>query len=320
VVYAKIKNKNTGEYALGIGTENTWSKLAIPVPANDGENIKWEAGKKYIYTLQFFKDGGGVGYVPPTPDGETPTGKEGQSAIPGNVHFNVAQTVSEWGEGSVEPEAPASDPNLLSGNFSVSATKKVKFTKGNLYWDGSDYKFETNQYDYPNTWDASHVGHFYWNTTDDITAGKYPYAATYTYGTRSADDKFFCCEDTKITVAGTQDLYVLTSDEWNYLITHNAKLFAQNVDGKKCLIIAPDGFTGTLQSSYTLAEVNSLGLLCLPTTGIRNNEDVSFTEGVLGYWLSLTSWDTHGIIATTAGTNSSQRKQAGAIRLVKTVE
>jgi len=98
VVYAKIKNKNTGEYALGIGTENTWSKLAIPVPANDGENIKWEAGKKYIYTLQFFKDGGGVGYVPPTPDGETPTGKEGQSAIPGNVHFSVSHNVTEWAE------------------------------------------------------------------------------------------------------------------------------------------------------------------------------------------------------------------------------
>jgi len=98
VVYAKIKNKNTGEYALGIGTINECGKLAIPIPANDGENIKWEAGKKYIYTLQFFKDGGGVGYVPPTPDGETPTGKEGQSAIPGNVHFNVTQTVSEWAE------------------------------------------------------------------------------------------------------------------------------------------------------------------------------------------------------------------------------
>lgn len=98
VVYAKIKNKNTGEYALGIGTTSECGKLAIPIPANDGENIKWEAGKKYIYTLQFFKDGGGVGYVPPTPDGETPTGKEGQSAIPGNVHFSVSHNVTDWAE------------------------------------------------------------------------------------------------------------------------------------------------------------------------------------------------------------------------------
>ena len=58
------------------------------------------------------------------------------------------------------------DPNLLAGEFSVSATKKVQFTKGNLYWTGSAYAFEANQGDCPNTWGegdnaGKHVGHFY---------------------------------------------------------------------------------------------------------------------------------------------------------------
>lgn len=43
------------------------------------------------------------------------------------------------------------DSDWLSGEISVSDTKKVRFTKGNLYWDGSNFKMESNQYDY-RTW------------------------------------------------------------------------------------------------------------------------------------------------------------------------
>ena len=36
------------------------------------------------------------------------------------------------------------------GDFSVSLTKKVKFTKSNLYWNGSAWKFEANQTGFSN--------------------------------------------------------------------------------------------------------------------------------------------------------------------------
>lgn len=50
----------------------------------------------------------------------------------------------------------------LSGVFSVSPTKKVRFSKGNLYYNGTDFKFENNQYT-RSTWQESHVGLFYWS-------------------------------------------------------------------------------------------------------------------------------------------------------------
>ena len=37
---------------------------------------------------------------------------------------------------------------LVSGIFSVSANKTVQFAKGNLYWNGSAFAMEANQYDY----------------------------------------------------------------------------------------------------------------------------------------------------------------------------
>ncbi len=101
VVYCKIYRLVEGNkiYALGVGDASNWGKVAIPIPAN-GENskVEWKAGYKYTYILNFFKDDSGAGYVPPTPTGETPTGDEGKSAIPGEVLFKADVTVSDWTE------------------------------------------------------------------------------------------------------------------------------------------------------------------------------------------------------------------------------
>jgi len=40
------------------------------------------------------------------------------------------------------------EPKALNGVFSVSASKKVRFSSGNLYYDGSSWHCESNQYDY----------------------------------------------------------------------------------------------------------------------------------------------------------------------------
>ena len=45
------------------------------------------------------------------------------------------------------------DPVLLSGEFSVSDDKKVRFSHGNLYWNGSSFEFETDKFSYPTSWD-----------------------------------------------------------------------------------------------------------------------------------------------------------------------
>ncbi len=191
---------------------------------------------------------------------------------------------------------------VLDGVFSVSNNKKVQFTRGNLYWNGSTYRFEVNQTDYPKTWNPKHVGHFFWTNITDYQSGNaayMPYAENYTYSKRSKTDRFFCGEANPLTVEGVSGCFALAKSEWDYIINKrsNAKKlhnFGVKVgDKENCLIVAPDKFTGTLKSSYTLDEINSLGLLCLPSSGFRNDTKLAYA-GMWGYyWYSTpnSSWN-----------------------------
>lgn len=57
------------------------------------------------------------------------------------------------------------------------------------------------------------------------------------------------------------------------------------VDGvANCFIIAPDNFSETLKSSYTLEEVNTLGLVCLPAAGERTIFGINYYNSGYGYY------------------------------------
>ena len=173
-------------------------------------------------------------------------------------------------------------PTPKDALFSVSLYKKVKFTKGNLYWNGSSYQFENNQYDYRHYNDISGdtavingettttpsgtVGSF-WCISNDEEVGK-PYNKTYTTPTGSSN-YLFTDESNNImgqskanqnfAVNGESGKYqVLSRVEWEYLLNLNngsgrstaSNLFAKarvhNVDG---LLIFPDDYI--LPSGYT---------------------------------------------------------------------
>lgn len=55
-----------------------------------------------------------------------------------------------------------------------------------------------------------------------------------------------------------------------------------------CLVIAPDGYSGTIMSSYnssTWASAEAEGLVCLTMAGVRREDSVSYTNGFTGaYW------------------------------------
>lgn len=237
---------------------------------------------------------------------------------------------------------PAADPNLLTGEFSVSATKKVKFTKGNLWCNTTTspvtYAFETNQYDYPtnytsdgsdNGWIGTHVGHFYWKTTAEGSYAKYSTGS----GDSGGSDNFWLKGDVAertLTVAGTDNLYVLSNDEWKYLKqsrTNAANLYkcGVTVAGKtNCLIIAPDNYLGSIANSYDAAAwatAEATGLLCLPDAGSRST--VTIIAG--GYYWTTTprnnAWDAYGIgISAYSISEILDRYMGCPLRLVKTVE
>ncbi|MCQ2195923.1 MAG: fimbrillin family protein [Bacteroidaceae bacterium] len=205
---------------------------------------------------------------------------------------------------------------VLSGLFSVSATKKVRFTTGNLWWDGSDYHFEANQTDYPQNaaFNPNHVGHFFWTNVTDYQSGEsafMPYATTaYAFSNQSVSDKFFCDEANPLTVDGIDGYFALTIDEWYYITRTSGTVRANadklrklnaTVDGvPNCLILAPDDYdfnTKPLKDSYTLEEANELGLLCLPPSGYlsetTSDQGWEYNKhldhlGELGYYWSST--------------------------------
>lgn len=113
------------------------------------------------------------------------------------------------------PEGP------LSGVFSVSGTKKVRFSKGNLYYDGTDFKFEDSQY-VISTRDMEnhHIGAFFWSMNASEAYAEY-------YGNSFAqnklDDIFFSNSEIEkaksdFTVNGVPGKYrCLSCREWKYL-------------------------------------------------------------------------------------------------------
>lgn len=190
---------------------------------------------------------------------------------------------------TVKAAAPTAGP-VLNGEFSVSETKKVKFTRGNLYWNGSDWGMELSQERTQNTWDPTHVGLFYWA---EDAAKAVAEKATF------RQNQLFCDGSDsahKLVVEEAEDLYAMDKDQWDYLLFNRpnaSRLHGYGVqvnDVYPCLIIAPDDYEGTIASYYTKAAflaAQEKGLVCLPTTGWRSESNImssSFTR--FQYWTS----------------------------------
>ena len=238
--------------------------------------------------------------------------------------------------GSALPEG------ALSGEFSVSATKKVHFSQGNLWYDGSAFKFETNQYDFQSSWSTSHVSHFYWSKNASVAIAE---AETYKEDGASDDDVFFTNATTEtpksdFTVNGVTGKYrTLSAEEWQYLFdirtvnggTEEGKSYqiaTINSDATTSvygMILYPDNYTSqTGATSYTSTEWTTMeenGCVFLPAAGGRHNSTKVFEVGDSGYYWSSTASgsDKAGYVGFWSGwfsKNSNNREYAYSVRLV----
>lgn len=176
------------------------------------------------------------------------------------------------GNGDVVIISVNNDMEALPGVFTVNANgKKVKFSPGNLLWDGSKFGFEEHQYDFPTEWNPNHVGHFYWSKDANIAR-----AENFEDGNQNVSDRFFAADD------GAIDGYtVLSKDEWVYLFEHSLAKNSSHgkkfiIAEKKCIILKPDGFSDAVADSYTADEwatAEASGLVALPLAGYRDNTD-----------------------------------------------
>ena len=152
-----------GNGAVTTANEGKYAWIALPMPT---EFTGMEAHKKYIFTLNFDATHG-AGKVDrdqdpddtdtdPATDPETnidPDDKGENIVVPGSSGSRVIVTVTEvndFDEVNTEINTPTI-PGLLKGHFSVSPTKKVSFSQGNLQatYNGSSWSwaFAANQWD-----------------------------------------------------------------------------------------------------------------------------------------------------------------------------
>lgn len=188
--------------------------------------------------------------------------------------------IDKWSNISKAPEG------ALSGTFTVSAEgKKVFFSKGNLYWSGSVYGFENNQYDI-NV--AGHQSSFFWSNK-----------AEYARGTEwnldiNAPMAFFTNADEVtatpgFTANGQTGLWrTLSKDEWSYLINRKNGIGEATISGVKGVIIFHDDYDGQTDGLTSIPE----GCVFLPA-----GRDGGVTAL---YWSSTSMLETSSYIPTAA--------------------
>lgn len=162
---------------------------------------------------------------------------------------------------------------VLPGKFTVGSDgHKVQFAAGNLYWNGSTYGFEDNQYDTRTSWDPNHVTHFYkyYHGAD----GK-PYDQN--YNNSYVFDKSTASKNSIEMDYLFDGFRLLTKEEMTYLhdtrkVTENHSNSKKTIDGVDYyyfMLIYPDDYSGS-KGENTWESINNAGIVFMPVSGRRN--------------------------------------------------
>ena len=209
-------------------------------------------------------------------------------------------------QGGATPSAP---DGAINGKFSVSATKQVYFSKGNLRYASGAWSFFDNQYDYYNSHSADAWDKFGWSTS----------ATTYGMNT-SEDNSTYSSDFVDWGATMGTGWFTLSNDEWTYLFntrsastvggTSNGRYAKAKVNGVQGIILFPDtythpdgvtaptgvnatgntGWNGNNYSSADWTKMESAGCVFLPAAGYRDGSSV-YNLGTNGYYWSATTTD-----------------------------
>ena len=180
--------------------------------------------------------------------------------------------------------------------FTVGNGITVEFAPGNLYWDGSAFHFEANQWSFANTWNASHVSHFKWSDVANAVTDDY-----------DCSGDLFCASN--FTVTGDSHTWrTLSKAEWGYLLGYDPDQWVQTDGygrpGAKNLcawkelddgthngfVILPDGTENPSEVLGSITKTSDLaihGAVFLPAAGFRYGTIMDDVVGSYGfYWLS----------------------------------
>ena len=239
-----------------------------------------------------------------TPNEGVKEGDEVNIQYSGRLKVKGVKATSDAAEASVPDGA-------LGGVFSVSDSKQVYFSKGNLRYASSKWSFFDNQYDYYTSHSADAWDHFGWSTA----------ATTYGMSTSTTSSDYSGDFVDWGAVMGT-GWFTLSKDEWTYLLnsrsastvggTENGRYAKAKVNGVGGVILFPDSYThpddvtaptgvnstsdtGWNGNSYTAADwtkMESAGCVFLPAAGYRGGSSV-YSPGTQGRYWSATPYSTN---------------------------
>ena len=230
---------------------------------------------------------------------------------------------------TIEPaqaSTPLGDGDKLSGAFSVSSTKVVYFSKGNLQYDSDNqiWQFAANQWDYIGNAAGNNaitsdgiadnngiVDMFCWVGASSSLEGIKQYGIIKSWSGYGSVAGEALKSDWGNTMGG--DWRTLSKDEWIYLLTERTN--AANlrtlgtVNGKAGLILMPDGWTASgvsltvTTANYTTNDINitnwatleGQGCAFLPAAGCCMSGLFDGVGGDGSYWSSTSraSGSTH---------------------------
>jgi hypothetical protein len=220
---------------------------------------------------------------------------------------------------------------ILPGKFSIDGTTQVRFSQGNLKYDGSNWSFHANQYDMviksSGTQQSSYpMDLFCWGNVNnpDYKGGTYITGYVNLSG------------DTDWGSNMGAGWYTLSKNQWSYLFD-NHTYGAATVKGVHGVIVLPDGYAGTAINSThsgwndnTIADdsawtpYETSGAVFLPAAGFSIG--YVYDVGAKGYYWSSTAYDSEhswqvGItssVVSYTGYNST-RNVGRSVRLVRNV-
>ena len=259
------------------------------------------------------------------------------------TYKNVNKTLAAGTVYNSTPTPDFKEPSSVAvrGLFSISSTEKVYFSQGNLYYDGSNFKLESEQYQFASNWISDHISYFNW--APDVYTATIQKPGTISGTT---NDVFFTNNDDDFgVIIGGQEVkgvwHSLSADEWTHLLSNRQMPFGKNrftkkynvsIDGSNYdgLFIYPDNYSGsevgTSDGPATWSAINAAGIVFLPATGYRDADGTSFGvmhRDFINYWSSSLVSVTNAYMAIYANSSSydypkysTKRKFARAVRLV----
>ena len=200
--------------------------------------------------------------------------------------------------------APVIPAGALPGKFTINeAGDQVYFSQGNLYYDGSAFKFEDNQYDVQTSWSTSHVSHFYWsNDVDEAIKQDFnceqPMSNTDVFFTNDPDDATKSNPNFTVKVDGKEQSgwRTLSTAEWQYLFNtrtmkNEKDRYTHNITygGKMGLVLYPDDYDKDMVFE-SVADLPD-GVVFLPAAGSRDGSYVDDVGDFGLYWSSSADVD-----------------------------